>query len=581
MADEIVEKLKLLVDTDEANARVKEIGEAFEKLFTTAGIQAVAFNQGLNLVIGGLEKFAENIEAGFKANEKFEQQTRLLSNTLKGMGQNAGELTLRYRENAEQLEKMTGHQSEAILQVEAMAARFGVGSTQMQGYTEAAIRLSNVTGQDLNSAMQDLLRLQLTGQTRNIDLKNATQDLTESQLKSGDAIGVINEKMRDQLGVMLEGKGGAMLGLNLGWENLGKAIAKAVDNSAAFVAIAGAATTAMNTMADVLMKHGLLAGAGALLDIAFTGGEVGALRFTEKEHESNIEAQKKQREEAAKEAGDFSKWGAGQGGFNLSDINTDKKKPMIDFSKMMEEGWKQAEEDYAKESKSAADSLKGAWAEYTKSRETYFKQLQDARIKDSNQEFELNRRSVLSMKEIKAQLVSNIEQIDVSKEAYHDLAMAGHGMTNLMAEAFTKLVLGQKVNLAEMLDGFLKMMGQRLIAQGIEHEFMGAAGSLLGLPTAPGVAAIGIAEIASGTAMLAGSLLLPDGGKVATSGGGGGASRDFAGGSTGGRGRGFGGGDTSGQPSTIVVNVNGVLTAGNAGREIAKAISNSKRMGLM
>jgi hypothetical protein len=158
---------------------------------------------------------------------------------------------------------------------------------------------------------------------------------------------------------------------------------------------------------------------------------------------------------------------------------------------------------------------------------------------------------------------------------WETLASVGTGIAaNMTAvDAMFAWADGQKPALDEIADGFLKSNGKMLVSRGIMDLLIGGARSLTGDPTGAALAAVGGIEIGAGTAMMAGSLAIPGKGNVGGGGGGrGGGSRDFSGGG-GRRGRGSdGGGD-----STVILNLNGVMTSKDAGREIEAAIAKSRR----
>lgn len=166
------------------------------------------------------------------------------------------------------------------------------------------------------------------------------------------------------------------------------------------------------------------------------------------------------------------------------------------------------------------------------------------------------------------------------KEIWQDLADVGMGlateMTSTAVDALFAQADGQKPALDAIADSFLEANGKMLVSRGIMDVLIGTARGFAGDPTGPALAAVGGIEIGAGAAMMGGALIIPgkgnQGGGGGGSSGGGGGSRDFVGG--GGRGSSRG---SEGDNSPIIINVNGVLTSKEAGREIEEAILKSKR----
>jgi len=142
----------------------------------------------------------------------------------------------------------------------------------------------------------------------------------------------------------------------------------------------------------------------------------------------------------------------------------------------------------------------------------------------------------------------------------------------------------QKSVFAMIAKQFLKTMGAQLTAQGIMDISKGVSRGLSSYgfdPTAAGLVAWGAAEVGSGIAMQAGSLLIPGAGSV----GGVGGSGDIGGGAGGAGGSGSGGigakhsGDGGGGGITIIVT--GAMTNDEVAVNIARGLASARERGLM
>ncbi len=142
-------------------------------------------------------------------------------------------------------------------------------------------------------------------------------------------------------------------------------------------------------------------------------------------------------------------------------------------------------------------------------------------------------------------------------------------------DALFAMAEGQSVNLAAIADEFLKQTGRQLVASGVQHALQAAAMGLTGNPGAAGLAAVAAAEIVVGGGMMSGSLAIPNEAGGGARGGGGGGSGDFA--AAAGRSRRTEDSSPKFKDETIVINVNGVLTSKEAGRELIEAIDQARR----
>ena len=168
---------------DQSKSDVSGFGSAVNKM----GAMATAAYIGMG---AAALKFAKDSFMAFEAQEKANK--RLLF-ALKGNTSEFNELT----KQATKFQSTTGIADDAIQGIQTLAAQSGRTRQEIEKITEATINWSSLTGQDLQSAyMQINGTLNGTaGRLTRVDSQFGT--LTETQLKNGAAIDLINTKYKD------------------------------------------------------------------------------------------------------------------------------------------------------------------------------------------------------------------------------------------------------------------------------------------------------------------------------------------------------------------------------------------------
>jgi len=168
---------------DQSKSDVSGFGSAINKM----GGMAMAAYAGMGVAA---VKFAKDSFIAFEAQEKANK--RLLF-ALKG---NTQEFDLLSRQAAK-FQSTTGIADDAIQGIQTLGAQAGKTRQEIENITEATINWSSLTGQDLQSAyMQINGTLNGTaGRLTRVDSQFGT--LTETQLKNGAAIDLINTKYKD------------------------------------------------------------------------------------------------------------------------------------------------------------------------------------------------------------------------------------------------------------------------------------------------------------------------------------------------------------------------------------------------
>lgn len=163
----------------------------------------------------------------------------------------------------------------------------------------------------------------------------------------------------------------------------------------------------------------------------------------------------------------------------------------------------------------------------------------------------------------------------------NDATMIFESIASTALDAMFAIAEGQEVSGKQLVYAFLKQTGMMMFGRGLNNFLEGLAMQFVpGMQaTGSGLMTVGKIQMGAGAVMMAGALPMADSAKA---GGGGGGGR---GGGSDAR-AGAGASSASGrserrEPETIIINVNGVLTSKDAGREIIEAIERSRRKGIV
>lgn len=196
MADDKVQ-IVIEVDAAQAQATLEQFGSAAVKSAKKAddsfsGLQSVFKGVSASL-IGMVGGFAAITKAIGEAAEE-EKNIRALGLALAGTGEYTKEAVKNFQEYADALSANTGIDDAAILSTVTLAKSFGITNEQAKNLTTAAINLSAVTGQDLESAARQLGGT-FDGTLEKLgNLGSEFRNLTKEQKEHGAVIDLVNQK---------------------------------------------------------------------------------------------------------------------------------------------------------------------------------------------------------------------------------------------------------------------------------------------------------------------------------------------------------------------------------------------------
>lgn len=206
MADNKV-SVGLEVDTASAIKSVDAFAKDTEKTLNklSKDVNGIKFLEGFELALElgekalhvfevGLEGVIHVLEEAAGAAIKKEDAINKLNVALKLSGDFTKETSSRFQELSESIQGATGVDSDAVLNVLALGKAYGLTNDQAEKLAKTSVDLSAVTGQDLNTSADSLIKT-FSGVTRGLDKVNPElKNLSTAALTSGAALDVLGKK---------------------------------------------------------------------------------------------------------------------------------------------------------------------------------------------------------------------------------------------------------------------------------------------------------------------------------------------------------------------------------------------------
>ncbi|HJW74986.1 MAG TPA: hypothetical protein VJ787_04870 [Thermoleophilia bacterium] len=603
----IEEVLKVSLEAGDAKREAESLGATMTKSFINAQLAVDLLKKGLSLV-------AEQLKAGVADAIKYDQTIAKRTAALTMQRAPLEWSNALLERQAGILEDLTTISDEEIRSLQTRALNLGKTTTQVDQLVRASVRLGRVTGTDVASAMDQLLKSEAGLIDRTMRLVPGIAALSKEQLAAGDATKLVNERFGEFLDIESQGQlTGKVAKLSTAWSNLREELAKMLLNAAPLNSFIDDLTSRLKLLGDVRTLGG---GFGERMRNLIVGmwspemreqmakdaeaarimADIAAGTFGVKA-EANKPSRKKTtgsllRAEAEK-IGDTEVIMIG--GLPV-DIATGK----IMSPEPPDESAIRVALDRASELRSEYEE--GIRQEKERLREEDLQreiELQDklydvreqARVRDrqailgsglferiTRESFgqELNE----TMEERAERMRENMANVGASIDDIFNGVAAN--FQNTLLGAFETLAEGGSVNFGDLMLAFLKSTGSMLIADGIKNIFQGTGMILSSLgmnPAGYALAGLGAAEVGAGAIMMTGVALAggASGAQSAGRGGGGGASTSAY--------RASGSPSTAmqggGAPQTIIINVHkvGRWTAEDTGG-LEQALRDAQRKGL-
>ena len=267
MAKEIVQNIKITSDSSDAKRDIKELENTMTSAMAKGQVAAEA-------LVGAVSLIGSAINDGINKLVQYEESNIALEAALKTSGHEVDNNARTLNQQSSSLEKLSGISDEVIRKTQAFALNAGVSARDVDKFTKASVRMSNTLNMDLSSAMRQLTK-SLSGAAGELNESlPGVKDLTVEQLKSGEAIDLVNSMWSENLGLLNKGIAGKVNKLSNAFSSLAEAfVIDLTPGKSSIADIIESTATALETAASVVQKHGSIGGILALGDIAFFGGK--------------------------------------------------------------------------------------------------------------------------------------------------------------------------------------------------------------------------------------------------------------------------------------------------------------------
>ncbi|AKI96589.1 hypothetical protein [Kosmotoga pacifica] len=179
---------KVKLNMKEFDSGLKKMQQSWKSLMDDMAKLGAAGGAAFAGMTYGLKKATEAWAVQETATKKLEIAINRFANADKN-------LLKQLKQTANELQNMTGVGNETLESISALGLSLGISGDKIKEATEAAVLLNQVVGMDLVSAMKNLAKTQagLTGELG--EALPFLRELTQEQLKQGQAIDLITERL--------------------------------------------------------------------------------------------------------------------------------------------------------------------------------------------------------------------------------------------------------------------------------------------------------------------------------------------------------------------------------------------------
>ena len=195
------------------DAAAKKVGDSLKAAFTitaivAAGKQIADFAIDCTKAFGDVQRSMLQLNAALGGNaQSFQRMTSLI----------------------DEMARKTTAPKDAIEQLVAELASLGNSDADIDRITRATVALSNVTGKDLNSAFT-MIQATFSGTSGKLEkLVPELGNLTEGQLKAGDAVDLLNAKFGKISDAMATGVNQQLSNLSKSWDDFREAFGQGLE----------------------------------------------------------------------------------------------------------------------------------------------------------------------------------------------------------------------------------------------------------------------------------------------------------------------------------------------------------------
>ncbi len=239
--DDAIKSVKSLEATAEKS--VANIADVFGKLKVVAAA-ALAFVAGREV----FQFFEESIELAAKSDAQFAK----LEASLKSLGEFTPELVERFGEFADQVEETSKFSDDAVIGLLSLAKQMGRTDDQAEKLVQTAADLASVTGDSLENSFNDLANSLLGNGKALSKTIPEVKSFTAEQLKSGEAIDLIADRLKGASKNAIQTFQGALAQLNNASEDFRKEIGKIITQNPVVIEAIKASTTGFKSLVTLV-----------------------------------------------------------------------------------------------------------------------------------------------------------------------------------------------------------------------------------------------------------------------------------------------------------------------------------------
>ena len=255
----ITDRYILEAATAGAQQALEQFQETTSKAFKASQRDAVIFNKALGLAQRGARALFEEFKKGLQSAAEFDRTTTQLSAALRGQGLEVDRNLERLQKQSAAFERVTGTSDEVIRSLQAQFINIKGTTRGLDDYTRAAFAMARTTDRDVNQSLDALLKLETGIVDRTLKLVPGINSLTKEQLKSGEAIRLVNDAWGENVDLLTrEGITARITNLGNAWANLAEAIGKSVTQSPLVKQFLDELGSSLQSFADQVERRGVL-----------------------------------------------------------------------------------------------------------------------------------------------------------------------------------------------------------------------------------------------------------------------------------------------------------------------------------
>lgn len=579
MAD-IVEKVRIDGDSKGAEKAAKKTEQSLTGAFFKSQVAAQALNKSV-------EFLSQTIGDAIHNAAEYERTTLALDSALKLTKNDADGVAEALADQASAMQDVTGVSDEVIRKLQTQSVLMGVAVDETDDLIRASFGLANAMGKNVDEVFKALIKTTQGMVDETTGLIPEVKALTKAQLLNGDAVDIVNAQFGEFADAQRRGMGGALIDLKNAWDDLAESIALTFSKSSAADGFFSSITGGLQSAGVILSRLG---------DEGFTLADMFADpdRFGERLFATaqGVTEAVDEGEAVSDPAAELLKRSA--------DARGRDKKVDVTAQRKLAEAHRKANAASAAALAEANDAFQADQRDQAEQRAAFILDLEqrvadgqadilqenfDRRVEITNEQFEFEKQQFTDYWAEKDRIAEEgrAREQAMQNAAFASASMATNQFVSSSLQALEVWADGGEFSAMEFAVGLLKGIGRSMIGQGISNSLQGLALTFTPGGQADGAALIGIGgtQVALGSAMFGGGLVL---GGRGSGGGSGGTGSGGGGGAPVGRiGPGVqapGGGGNSEGVQTVVVNFNGPTTRAEVGVAIQEALDEAKSQGL-